>query len=136
MPNPLTSQPSQLAAVRKGSKSSAATSAVTHPPLPRTLRPELQGEWERLIDHQIALGFWAEPKAPLIEQYLMNLTIVRDAQAQLAEDGLLIDGKAHPASAIIARHSITAAKLASMLHLAKELKVSAKAESKTSEWDV
>ncbi len=90
--------------------------------MPVSLNPAYWAEWDGIIRHLHAHDAWTEQKASVVETYLVNLQALRSAQTRMTLDGGPIgpDGKAHVASAIIARHTGTLTKLAGLLGLGKE----------------
>ncbi|WP_433988657.1 hypothetical protein SuNHUV7_22360 (plasmid) [Pseudoseohaeicola sp. NH-UV-7] len=118
MPNPITSEKSQLTAIQ--TKPDQGRSKPL-PPLPKSLRKEYAAEWKSMIQHLRNIDAWVPQKAGIVETYFLNLMAVRDAQAAMTASGGIVmpDGRIHPSSAIIARHSATVNKLGEQLGLGK-----------------
>lgn len=115
MPNPLTNEPTKIAAI---SDKVAPMRPEPMPPLPKSLPASLRGEWRKLIQHLRDAGIWVPQRAGMVEAYLLNLTAIREAQAVMTRDGgILATGKVHPASAIISRHSGVLTKLGAQMGL-------------------
>ena len=119
MPNPTTSKRSQIKAVQTKSQPKKAERV---PPLPKTLDPSYRAEWAAIIRHMRDNDAWVPQKASMVETYLVNLQAMRDAQDRMQADGGVItpDGKVHPASAAIARHSGFLTKLGPQLGLGRD----------------
>ncbi len=130
MPNPTTSKRSQITAVQT---KSAPKKAERIPPLPKTLDPAYKTEWQGIIRHLMAQDAWLPQKASMVEVYLVNLQAMRQAQDRMTADGGVItaDGKMHPSSQVIARHSGFLTKLGPQLGLGRENLIAAPATKPT-----
>jgi len=119
MPNPMTAQKSKITAINADKRKSTPKRI---PPVPKSLGPAYKTEWQGIIKHLQDHDAWLPQKTSLIEAYLFNLMAMRQAQQVMADDGGIItpDGKPHPASAIISRHSGYVTKLAGQLGLGLE----------------
>ncbi|WP_209599400.1 P27 family phage terminase small subunit [Ruegeria sp. HKCCSP351] len=118
MPNPTTSEKSQLTAIQN---QTAETVPFEVPIMPESLNPAYWAEWDGLIRHLHRQEAWTPEKASVVETYIINLAAIRSAQMRMTLDGGPIgpDGKQHPASAIIVRHSGALNKLGEQLGLGK-----------------
>ncbi len=118
MPNPTTSEKSQLTAIQN---QTAETAPFETPIMPESLNPAYWAEWDGLIRHLHRQEAWTPEKASVVETYIINLAAIRSAQMRMTLDGGPIgpDGKQHPASAIIVRHSGALNKLGEQLGLGK-----------------
>ncbi len=118
MPNPTSSSGSKLSAI----SGNASQTILKAPPLPKSLPAHYKREWQALIRHLMGQNAWLPEKASVVEIFLLNVRLIRDAQERMDADGGLItpEGKTHPGSALIARHTGTATKLAAALGLGKD----------------
>lgn len=113
MVRPTTDHKSKLTAI-SGNKDAPAPI----PPMPANLPKSYEPEWRGIIEHLQAHDAWVPEKASVVEIYLLNVKAVREAQLMMdLSGGILAGGKVHPSSAIIARHTGTATKLAAALGL-------------------
>ena len=119
MPNISTSKRSQLTAVQAKSEAKAANRTLS---LPKSLDSTMRAEWTAIIKYMKAADAWHPQKASMLETYLVNLQAMRQAQDRMTADGGVImpDGKVHPASAAIARHSGFLTKLGPQLGLGRD----------------
>jgi phage terminase small subunit len=108
----VTNHRSQLAVIRAKAKPKAPKT----PDFPDSLPPEMEKEWKALIAVLIRSNKWVNERAAMLESYLINISAIRMAQRQMALDGgPIVAGRVHPASAIISRHTVSAAKVAAAL---------------------
>ncbi len=114
----ITADKSGLAAVQN---QSAEPAPFEVPVMPESLSPAYWAEWNGLIRHLHRQEAWTPEKASIVEAYIINLAAIRSAQVRMDLDGGPIgpDGKAHPSSAIIVRHSGALNKLGEQLGLGK-----------------
>lgn len=130
MPKMMTESGTKLTAVQSDSSKSAASHVQ---PLPSSIEPALKTEWTRIIRYLMGQDAWIPEKGTLVETYLLNISIVREAQARMVADGGVITerGTTHPSSTVIARHSGYITKIAPQLGLGREALVAIKPPVKT-----
>ena len=118
MPIQTTKSPSKLAAIR----STKDNPPEIFPDLPATLPIMMEPIWQDIIRHMRGLNMWVPEKSSVLEQYLLNLHTVRQAYERMQADGgpITLDGKPHPSSQIIGRHTATSLKCCLLLGLGKE----------------
>jgi hypothetical protein len=118
----------------------AADDGIVIPPFPkRSLPKDMEGDWIGIINYMASRSLWAPEKASLIEAYLVNVHIMRTAKQAMDEAGGPVDadGKPHPSSPIIARHSSAASKIASQCGIGKVTTIEepSRFEKKKSAWE-
>lgn len=92
--------------------------AVTKAPAaPAWLSPEAKREWKRVLPILIARRILTTADLGSLESYCTSIGAMREAQRLLNEEGLVLDGKRHPAFGIMNAAQTTARLAAAELGL-------------------
>ena len=86
------------------------------PPLPDYLEPSLQGDWQSVFDHLSQQGtYYSHVDPRLMEAWVTTLARLRDAHKILRTEGSFVEGKPHPATAVVLSASGALTKIATAL---------------------
>ncbi len=115
----ITADKSKLTAIQEQSEQIAPFEVPTPP---ASINPCMWAEWESLIRYLHSQDAWIPEKASVVEIYCINLEALRSAQTRMVLDGgpITAEGKQHPSSMVVARHTGTLTKLAGLLGLGKD----------------
>jgi P27 family predicted phage terminase small subunit len=96
--------------------------------VPPTLPAAMAEEFHELVDHMSErAGVVRTEDVPLIEQLLFHRHVVREAFSDILTNGIVIDGKANPACAMIGLQAGAVTKLAGLLSLGPSARAKLKA---------